>query len=148
MTTQEIENLVNEFLASLSVSYKVVKVGENTGDNNWEHDVWTVAFSRAGKKEVFITSFKTGLGLRRKSKTSYMPPYPVVPNAASVLHSLAMDSEAINDSFNNWCDNFGYDSDSIKALNTYQECCKIGKEFNKLFDRKEIEALREMLQDY
>jgi hypothetical protein len=148
MTAQEIENSVIDFLTAKLIKYVVVKVGENTDANNWKHDLWMVSFQRAGKKEVFTTSFKTGTGLRKKSRISPAAPFPVAPNAACVLYSLVMDSEAINGSFDNWCSNFGYDSDSIKALNTYQECCKIGKEFNKLFDRTELEALREMLQDY
>lgn len=72
----------------------------------------------------------------------------VAPTPASVLYCLISDSEANEYSFNDWCDNFGYNNDSIEAFNTYQACCKIGKDLLRVFTRTQIESLREILQDY
>ena len=43
-----------------------------------------------------------------------------------------MDSMACNENFDDWCNNFGYSSDSIKALNTYKECIELGRKLRKL----------------
>jgi hypothetical protein len=37
------------------------------------------------------------------------------PPLADILYSLLLDSEAADESFEDWCANFGYDSDSIAA---------------------------------
>lgn len=73
---------------------------------------------------------------------------PVKPRAANVLHSLLMDSTANDFSFNDWCEEYDYSSDSISAFNTYQACCKIGTELHKIFDREQITTLRDMMQDF
>ena len=44
------------------------------------------------------------------------------PKLDDVLHSLVMDSSASEQSFDDWCGEFGYDTDSIKALATYMDC--------------------------
>lgn len=49
------------------------------------------------------------------------------PTAYDLLSCLRLDSEAANESFSNWCANFGYDNDSIKALNTYNACVETAR---------------------
>ncbi len=69
-------------------------------------------------------------------------------SACGVLHSLLMDMDAGAESFQDFCDNFGYDNDSIKALNTYHDCQKLGTEFRRVMGRETIAVLREVLADY
>ena len=52
---------------------------------------------------------------------------PVFPGVASVLHSLMLDAQALDQSFADWCDDLGYDDDSISAFDTYRACCENGK---------------------
>jgi hypothetical protein len=47
---------------------------------------------------------------------------PKAPTAASVLHSLMRDSSAASQSFDSWCSEYGYDTDSRKAYATYEAC--------------------------
>lgn len=70
------------------------------------------------------------------------------PEIAGLLYSLILDSEAMHESFINWCANFGYDNDSISNLNLYQECCKVGKEFYSFFPKDTIEEFKKILEDY
>ena len=70
------------------------------------------------------------------------------PTIDEVFYSLSMDSEASNYSFEEWADNYGYDSDSISANDIYKACQKIAKEFNKMLSVKQREELSELLQDY
>lgn len=70
------------------------------------------------------------------------------PEIASLLHSLVLDSQAKHESFNDWCDNFGYNNDSLKALNTYQECCKIADQLYGFFPRDTVKKFESILEDY
>lgn len=148
--SQVIETQVAEFLTSLFVTYEAHYAGLSKRDN-WECDGWRITFKRGAQsfyKEI-NTDFFTGLGLRKKAGSGYLKTMlPKAPSAASVLHSLLSDASAIETSFDYWCSDYGYDSDSLKALNTYQACCEVGKKVNSFFSAAEREQLREMLQEY
>lgn len=69
------------------------------------------------------------------------------PSIKDILHSFIMDD--VHDmSFKDFCDCFGYDNDSIKALETYKLCEKQTEAYYKMFDHEERELLQELLQDY
>lgn len=73
---------------------------------------------------------------------------PKAPTAASVLHSLILDSSACEQSFESWCGGFGYDADSRKALAVYEACQKNTDKLNRVIPRALREKLAELLQDY
>ena len=75
-------------------------------------------------------------------------PRPVTPTAASVLYSLLADASADGESFSDWCTNYGYDTDSRKALATYEACCMIRADVNKFFTTAERAELAAILEDY
>jgi len=72
---------------------------------------------------------------------------PVKPNAASVLCSLIVDSSASSMIFDEWCSDFGYDTDSRKALETYMLCQQIANKVQRLFGHV-LKELREILSEY
>lgn len=48
---------------------------------------------------------------------------PLQPTIREVLHSLLLDSAAINSGgFKEWCSEYGYETDSVKARAVYDEC--------------------------
>lgn len=53
------------------------------------------------------------------------------PTAYDLLYCLQSDCQAAEGSFDDFCSNFGYDNDSIKALNTYNACCEGAKKLRK-----------------
>ena len=69
------------------------------------------------------------------------------PTKKDILYSFLMD-DVMGLTFNDFCNEFGYDNDSIKALKTYQACEEQTKNFYRLFDEEEREILRELLEDY
>jgi hypothetical protein len=73
---------------------------------------------------------------------------PVAPHVASVLHSLIMQRSAHDMSFSDWCSDYGYSSDSIKALSVYQACADNTKRMREMFTREELSKLAEILHDY
>lgn len=162
--SKEIESKVAELLKATGVESKATYCGLTTRNDNWECDAWNIAISAKGKTESF--NYFTGLG-HRQSKYK-MPPHiatlgpkilarvewekeyvkPVRPNVASVLHAVILDSSALDTSFTYWCADFGYDEDSIKAFNTYNECCENGKKLISLIGRELFNQLKDALQDY
>lgn len=72
---------------------------------------------------------------------------PIKPKIEDVLYSLVLDSEACEMSFEDWCCNFGCDTDSIEALETYRACQKNTDKLRKagIYINDE---LREFFQDY
>lgn len=164
-----IETQVDEILKKDKVTFDARYLGKFTEGFNgekWEHDKWYCVFS-AGSSVREGFEFSMGLGNRVLSfegqreikragkmsprylaslKAQYM--IPVKPTAASVLYSLLLDATALEESFPNWCANFGYEEDSRKALDIYDKCCQSGKQVNHVFDKDVQNELREALQDY
>lgn len=84
--------------------------------------------------------------------------------AASVWSCLAMDSQGIenadqiqydglesaiySEEFADFCDNFGYERDSISALKTYWDCVKIAAILQSNFNEQELENLYELASEY
>lgn len=73
---------------------------------------------------------------------------PVVPHIAGVLYSLVMDSDALEHDYEDWCDNLGFDADSRKALETFLQCQKLGKQLQSIFSRDVLEQIKTLLEDY
>lgn len=57
---------------------------------------------------------------------------PNRPDIVSVVYSLVSDAQLGNDTFDGFCGNLGYDTDSRKALESYLACQKIGSDLSGL----------------
>lgn len=157
---------VTEVLISANVEFKVAIIGATKCDG-WECDEWRVSLK--GAQIEFSTEYYTGIGhrvdtpitkracvaLKGASKKSIAfknqvldQLKPVAPSAGAVLYSLLMDSSAVDQSFIDWCSDFDYETDSRKALATYEACCETGLKIRKLFTPDQRKLLSELLQDY
>ena len=163
--SKEIDEQVTAFLQAAGVTYSVQFVGATTRDT-WECDEWRVSFK--GSRIDFSTEYFTGVGHRADTVHTKMARQnlkgcnvnsiawqdmlkgmkALAPSAASVLHSLILDAGAVDESFIDWCENYGYNADSRKALATYDACCETGRKLRLLFTREQRTSLDEMLQDY
>jgi hypothetical protein len=54
------------------------------------------------------------------------------PSADDVVETLTMDGYALSVSFEEWCGEYGYDTDSRNALATYRACRRLGERFARL----------------
>jgi hypothetical protein len=161
--SKEIETKVADLLREFGVNYAVRYVGE-TIKKDWGANGKgaTVDHYRFALGD-YAGDFFMGLGNRKASRPTpahyrgdryatrqweAIHKRPVAPSAASVLYSLLLDSEAVDQSFSDWCDNYGYDSDSIAALHVYQQCEEVGRELRRLFKPHQAQALRDALQDF
>lgn len=167
--TKEIEQAVSDFVASCGVSFSAVYIRE-TKREEWACDAWAIRFEKPGYLADF--DFFTGLGHRSKIEDSPLGRLaanelkgakrnslaweqvrakfckPQAPSAASVLHSIVLDSSAAHETFADWCANLGHDEDSRKAFAAYEQCQKNQKKLRGVFSRAQIETLSNLLQDY
>ena len=67
-------------------------------------------------------------------------------NIDDVLYSLILDSQAGTESFDDFCDNLGYNNDSIKVNEIYRDCQKNSKKVKTFIT--DIDKASELFQDY
>lgn len=71
---------------------------------------------------------------------------PTPPKKEDVLFSLVIDAGALLEDFDDWCMNFGYGSDSMKARKMFDDCRNNGALLLSL--GIDIHAAQEYFQDY
>ena len=104
------------------------------GANKWQ--VKLIYFDKE-----FVTDFYMGSGIVDEMGK------PKRPTKEDILFAMIMD-DVSNMNFSDFCDNFGYNEDSIKALKTYEACLKETEAYCNMFDSEERGVLRELLEDY
>lgn len=69
-------------------------------------------------------------------------------NPVGFLHSIYSDSQAFGETFDNWCSNYGYDTDSREAKKIYKKCHSIGKKLLQATNRETLNLLDILFEDY
>lgn len=80
----------------------------------------------------------------RKSMTVYFSQGPAIsrePTVVDVLDCLASDSANIEDGFENWAEDLGYDTDSRKAEHIYKTVAQQTAALKRLFTDEELALL-------
>ena len=160
-----IESAVSTLMMESGISWTISYIGQEKPDE-WDCDSWVFVLKSGKVSERF--DYRTGLGhrgihktnstwYRRDLKENHRSRHahilrewarPVKPQIAGLVYSIIMDSQASNMSFAQWCDEFGMDTDSRKALATY-EACQIGADkFAKLASPTTRAKLAELLAEY
>ena len=141
-----INKQVDEMLTAAGIKYTATLLGatRNTTWGNVEYDQWVVTFGTQS------FPYYTGTGLREKPKSfsRNVKPEAVTPPAASVLYCLLSDASAVDMNHHDWCDTFGYDRDSRKALQLYTACLEQSERLLQIFPRPLIAELEELLSEY
>ena len=121
-------------------SHKTFKTPEDARDE-WKKGAnkWQVKLTYFDKK--YVTDFYMGSGLVDKMGR------PKRPTKKDILYSMIM-NDVSNLDFDNFCNEFDYNNDSIKALKVYEACKRETKAYYNMFDSGEREVLRELLEDY
>lgn len=104
------------------------------GANKWQ--VKLVYFDKE-----YVTDFYMGSGLVDEMGKSKKP------TKEDILFAMIMDDVSDLD-FDEFCSEFSYNNDSIKALKVYEACKRETKAYYNMFDSEEREVLRELLEDY
>jgi hypothetical protein len=70
------------------------------------------------------------------------------PNYKDILYSMVLDADAGNHkTFNDFCDEYGYDNDSIKALKTFGTCRNVRFKLFELFGENLFQRLLDCEKD-
>jgi hypothetical protein len=73
----------------------------------------------------------------------------VKPKKEDVIHCLIMDTDVLDHSgFEDWADNYGYDTDSRKAETIYQICLELALKLRNAIGQDKLDQLRNAFQDY
>jgi hypothetical protein len=124
-----------ELCAELGITASVRELdGDLTTFPDWAKQGWSIVLKYRGKRAQF--RFYGG----GASKT---------PTASDLVWSVATDSTALNENFSDWCDNFGYTTDSVKARSTYKACSRNGSRLINLIGSEDVfNQLVESARDY
>ncbi|KWH50715.1 hypothetical protein [Burkholderia cepacia] len=100
---------------------------------------WSCFIRRVGtgakRKEGFAVEYSMGSAHRDS------------PKLADVFGCLLSDADSTEETFEDWCDSLGYDSDSRKAERTYHACRATAAKVAELFSKSELDDLREVFAD-
>lgn len=125
-------------LDAMGVTFASVNTGERTdglmSDMPAGSTHWRVLIKR-GTKEI-------------ETRYSMGPAHTGEPDGADVFGSLLMDtSDVEGETFENWADNLGFDTDSRKAERIFEACQKTLLNLKTMFNKSELDDLREMFAD-
>lgn len=109
-------------VATIAPGYVATALGEETDHDGWTHDAWSCRFTHAGTGRTMRVSYRTGTGHRARRRFE-QDPIPVAPDAADVMAAYLDDGYGTTDrGFEDWCADYGYDTDSRAAESTYRAC--------------------------
>jgi hypothetical protein len=172
----EIDLAVGAYLKEQGIKYLAKFQGTKTDDKR-EHDEFVISFTNGKNHESFhystgidhrlsligenyklspkqiesVKALKDLIDTDRLDTTVIkvdFSAYVVRPTQASVLHCLFLDAQSGAESFDDFCDNFGYNNDSMQHFRIYQSCMETAKKIRNLFTSQQRQTLRDMLQDY
>ena len=164
MTTDNTTEPATPAFDFASLPITIHYAGQTEREGNWKCDEWRVRITNPSQSRDWTTRYYTGLGLRSPipaQALAFNPPRkgtlayealeksrkPKFPQIADVLHALFMDADAADYNFIEWCDNYGYSNDSIKALNTYKECLDTAANLRRFFNKEQRDAIYMAVQD-
>jgi len=120
-----------------------------TKRDEWECNAWVLFFRKGDKTERF--DYYMGIWLVEKLRPVVAGrarfyggcrTQPKRPDPLEVLHSISRDYvSTVNVSFENWCSEFGYDTDSKKAEEIYNACRETGLRLLNLISVQDMEAI-------
>ena len=137
MVTQKQDTPLATLLRELGVTIGTSFRGyvPKSPDNDWEHFDWWCVISIGSRS--FGTAYRTGVGHSVRMPESWLPDdgdgvrrlrwlqsemAPIAPTAAGVIGSMVTSGNGSDQTFYDWCSDFGYSTDSRKHLDTYLAC--------------------------
>lgn len=116
---------LDDFISAAFITADVSPTDHNPNMEGGEKmDHWRVTLRRPGNRKMTVY-FSMGSGHNGKE-----------PDAADVLDCLASDASGVENSqsFEDWCSEYGYNTDSRKAHRTYTICKREAERLRKFLD--------------
>lgn len=130
---KEAAQILSDEYAALNWHGTTITGGHATTDaDNWKHYAWTVHFAPPYKAPVSM-DYKRGMAhVYPKNMPFAIRGKPKPPAPAEVLACYCRDWQESDCAFDDWAETFGYDTDSRKALATYESCRAAGPKLRAL----------------
>lgn len=164
----DIDKAVADYLTAREITFEASYIGANPSPHGagGVSDEFITKFRResSGKGSPEVRApFWQGIGSRELSRElDSVEGYTIckqiwnngraycvlTPTAASVLYCLFSDASLGEQTFDDFCSNLGYDTDSRKAFDSYLECQAMHSKLRGFFSYEEREHLEELLEDY
>jgi hypothetical protein len=160
-------NTLESLLSDLGITLETLLVGYHPANpkavksngSGWTnaHFEWRVTLRRASTDQAFTTVYRCGTGhakpqpdyLFPRSEESWLkrPGTAIPPTAASVVACLMSDAQCGADTFEDFCSNCGYDTDSRRALDIYLTCQQTATAMRRML-RADFERVAEAATEY
>jgi len=135
---------LSEALKKVAAIASSTYLGEETekysqGSGTYKVNKWKVELSFQGRRYT-CPLYKTGEGLRKKkysfnSKLGQWGNFPVAgsnhPDVADVIHCLITDTHCGMMAFDEYCSEFGLDTDSRAAFKVWEQCVETAGPFRR-----------------
>lgn len=115
-TTQIIDSPLGDIRVTVTNAQKLI----NYNGDRWEHYSYTAWVTYQGR--TLRTPYSRGTGLAHSGF-----------DFREILTSIALDATSADMSFHDFCDEFGYDSNSIKARHIYDACDRMWHSIKRVF---------------
>jgi hypothetical protein len=133
MARKEIESVC----ASIGLKFTIVKAcGEQRSATNWEQPHYLYRVKLARGRKSYTCDFRTGMG------------WTTEPTIADLVSSLMLDASCGEISFEDFCSDFGYDSDSRSAERTHRACKRTHEALSRLMSDAERTDLNDACSDF
>ena len=114
---------LKEFISNMNLTMKAEQIESNPNwDSNVQANHYKIQLMTPWSKGYFSVPFSQGIGIKEN------------PNINGVLECLQSDSLSGDFTFEGFCDEFGYDSDSRKAEKTFKACQETRFKLKKFFN--------------
>lgn len=113
----------------INVSYKLIKYDYHFPDDTQKRNIVKVYI----KRNNILISFNYGMSIQDSQSNKDLSLY-------DILVSIKLDYSC-PDTFKDFCNEYGYDIDSIKSLNTFKTCIKHSAKLRKIFGDIDINCL-------
>jgi len=142
----EYDKIAEDFLKKTKTTFSAlfVRNGKHFADDKDNRDIYLITLQRGDR----IYKFNFGQSLNASGEYTYLNGgnfkkniHFAIPTAYDVLSVLQ--KHEVGD-FQNFCNDFGYDSDSIKAEKNYNLVVKVYENIKMLFSDIELEKLRKI----
>lgn len=124
-------------IADLNIEFNAKEIGTRPDDlmddPRFEARNYELFISR--ENQFFVTYFSMGIGLNRE------------PELLTVLDCLITDAFAGAETFEDFCSEFGYDTDSRRAERTWKACQETALNLSRLFPEFSRNELQEIVHN-
>lgn len=146
----EYEKQAETFLQATNTMFSAVLIGHSKyfDDDKHSRDIYQVTLNRQGRP-LFSCRFgqsirNSGFSITQSIKDSWIKPKKgerrrIAPTAYDVLACLTTYEPGTILEF---CSNYGYDHDSIKANKIYKDVCEEYNSLRKVYSLEELEAMQ------